>query len=107
MDAEKGFHDDLPKSMILLTGEVGEVAQVIKKIWWRASLLESESGDAMQTAINEYKGDLGDELADCLAYIFKLANNTGIDLEQAYLAKMERNLHRTWTAPAPPSNPAD
>ena len=105
MDAEKGFHDDLPKSMVLLTGEVGEVAQVIKKIWWRASLLESESGDAMQTAVNEYKADLGDELADCMAYLFKLANNAGIDLEQAYLAKMERNVRRTWTAPAPPTDP--
>jgi NTP pyrophosphatase (non-canonical NTP hydrolase) len=27
-------------------------------------------------------------LADCLAYLLKLANYTGVDLERAYLAKM-------------------
>lgn len=102
-DAQKGFDEDLSHLMILLTGEVGEVAQVLKRILWRASLLEAPATEAMGTAVAEYKGSLGDELADCMAYIFKLANNSGIDIHQAYVGKMERNLGRTWTAPDAPT----
>jgi NTP pyrophosphatase (non-canonical NTP hydrolase) len=39
---------------------------------------------------------LRNELADLLAYILKLANYTGIDLEQAYLEKMGHNIGRDW-----------
>lgn len=39
---------------------------------------------------------LAEELADCLAYLVKLANYAGVDLEAAYLAKMRRNLGREW-----------
>jgi deoxyguanosine kinase len=39
--------------------------------------------------------DLRDELADLLAYTLKLANYVGIDLEQAYLEKMQKNI-RAW-----------
>jgi NTP pyrophosphatase (non-canonical NTP hydrolase) len=31
-----------------------------------------------------------------LAYILKLANYTGVDLEQAYLDKMKQNIGRDW-----------
>lgn len=104
-DAEKGFTDDLSLNMILLTGEVGEVAQVLKRILWRASLLDAPAAEAMRSAVAEYKEPLADELADCMAYIFKLANNSGIDLQEAYLGKMERNLRRTWTSPDVPTDP--
>ena len=106
-DEQKGFGSDVSFNMILLTGEVGEVAQVIKRILWKASLTQAESGGAMQTAVAEYRASLGDELADCMAYIFKLANDTGIDLQQAYLGKMERNLRRTWTTPEATTEPKE
>jgi NTP pyrophosphatase (non-canonical NTP hydrolase) len=41
-----------------------------------------------------------EELADVLAYVLKLANYTGIDLEEAYLRKMQLNERREWLAPA-------
>jgi NTP pyrophosphatase (non-canonical NTP hydrolase) len=44
----------------------------------------------------EHRESLGQELADCLAYIFKLANYTGVDLQEAYLKKMSENVERTW-----------
>lgn len=105
LDVQKGFNDDLPYTMILLTGEVGEVAQVVKRILWKASLTGGAADEARQVALAQYRESLGDELADCMAYILKLANNTGIDLHAAYLAKMERNLRRTWTAPDLPTEP--
>lgn len=103
LDVQKGFNDDLPYTMVLLTGEVGEVARVIKQIVWKSSLNVGIPEEARAAAVAEYRADLGEELADCLAYLLKLANNTGIDLHEAYLAKMAKNLNRTWTAPEPPA----
>lgn len=39
---------------------------------------------------------LGDELADVLLYLMQLADVTGVDLEAATLAKLERNRDRNW-----------
>ncbi|MCZ7666048.1 MAG: hypothetical protein M5U34_01790 [Chloroflexi bacterium] len=52
--------------------------------------------EAHREAINRYRASLRSELADLLAYTLKLANYTGIDLEQAYLDKMKQNLGRSW-----------
>ncbi|MCL4265943.1 MAG: deoxynucleoside kinase [Anaerolineae bacterium] len=41
---------------------------------------------------------LRDELAEMLTHLLKLANVTGIDLEEAYLEKMRKNISRTWPA---------
>ncbi|MFZ5815037.1 MAG: MazG nucleotide pyrophosphohydrolase domain-containing protein [Bacillota bacterium] len=104
MDEQKGWPENLLLNMVLLSGEVGEVANELKKIHWKASLLKAELGEeaAREAAKAEYREALGLELADCLAYIFKIANNAGIDLEQAYLTKMAKNVQRQWTAPPPP-----
>lgn len=102
LDEQKGWDPDLYYNMLLLTGEVGEVAQVLKRISWRASVLQKENQGSMEEALAEYRADLGSELADCLAYILKMANNAGVDLTQAYLTKMAKNVNRTWTTPPPP-----
>ena len=102
LDEQKGWEPDLYLNMLLLTGEVGEVAQVLKRIRWRASVLAREQQGALPEALAEYRADLGSELADCMAYIFKIANNAGVDLSEAYMAKMAKNVNRTWTAPPPP-----
>jgi NTP pyrophosphatase (non-canonical NTP hydrolase) len=95
-DQRQGWDDEnLSHVLLLLVEEVGEVAQVLKKVRWRA---ESEGEPA---ALDEFRADLGAELADCLAYLLKVSSRAGIDLEAAYLAKMEKNLSRTW---APPPN---
>lgn len=44
----------------------------------------------------QHRDGLAEELADCLAYVVKLANYAGVDLEAAYLTKMRRNLGREW-----------
>lgn len=101
LDEQKNFDPDILFNMVLLTGEVGEVAEVLKKIRKRAELLQREQAstapqETMNAALSEYREDLGQELADCIAYIFKLANYTGVDLQEAYLRKMARNLDRVW-----------
>ena len=42
------------------------------------------------------KDELAGELADVALYLLQLASVTGIDLEQAILAKIEINKTRTW-----------
>ncbi|PJF42438.1 MAG: RS21-C6 protein, partial [Phototrophicales bacterium] len=40
--------------------------------------------------------ELRDEFADVLAFLLKLANYVGIDLETAYIEKMKLNQKRSW-----------
>ena len=52
--------------------------------------------EAHDRALEDAKSDLQGELADALAYLLKIANDAGIDLELAYLRKMGENWQRTW-----------
>ena len=99
LDSSKGFDPDLFFNYILLTEEVGEVANVMVKIWGDAKRLVADGRSpqqAQQAAINTHRAVLRSELADVLAYTLKLANYTGIDLEKAYLEKMQKNVDRSW-----------
>jgi NTP pyrophosphatase (non-canonical NTP hydrolase) len=51
---------------------------------------------SLDEALIEQRENIGQELADYLAYILKLANYTGVDLQEAYLKKMKKNLERVW-----------
>ena len=66
-------------NMAILTEEVGEVARIIARRYGEQSEKESDKNK-----------DLGDELADVLFVLICLANQTGIDLEEA----MKRNLDK-------------
>jgi len=97
LDEKNSFSRDIFLNMMLLSGEVGEVAQVLKKVHWLTEPQRSgEEVKTLEEALVTHREDLGLELADCLAYIFKLANYTGVDLQSAYLTKMTENLQRTW-----------
>ncbi len=99
LDSSKGFDRDLFFNYILLTEEVGEVASELVKIWGETKQLMGDgrtATEAHQLALDKHRAKLRSELADLLAYTLKLANCTGIDLEQAYLEKMQKNIGRTW-----------
>ncbi len=99
LDTSKGFDPDLFFNYILLTEEMGEVGSELVKIWGDAKHIAADGRslqDARQEAITQHRPTLRAELADLLAYVLKIANYTGIDLEQAYTEKMERNLGRNW-----------
>lgn len=113
LDVQKGFGNELYMTLICLMEELGEVSQILKLVNTRETRLAREVPEAQQLvpqcrgegprdlALSEYRKELGMELADCLAYILKLANASGIDLESAYLEKMKQNMSRTWAAPIP------
>ncbi|MFK7803545.1 MAG: deoxynucleoside kinase [Anaerolineae bacterium] len=99
LDKEKEFDPDLFYNYILLVEEMGELARNFTKVWTRrTSLLNAgmEAAEAQQQAIRENKTHIGDELADVMAYVLKLANYIDVDLEQVYIAKMMRNINRHW-----------
>ena len=86
LDQEKGFDDDMFRNVAYLSEEIGEVVNAIRAF---------KKADT-PSLLEESRYQLGEELADCLAYILKLANYSNVDLQEAYVRKMERNLDRTW-----------
>lgn len=68
--------------LVSLTGEVGEVANIVKKI---------VRGDFK---LEEKKPDIQDELVDVFIYLLKLSYQLNIDLESAYVEKMKKNRER-------------
>lgn len=58
-------------------------------------LLTAELGEAF-IAWRRNLPDLGEELADVLLFLVSIAKMTGVDLEQAALAKMAKNERRVY-----------
>ncbi len=99
LDREKAFSTDPYINFICLTEEVGELGAELKRVWVAQERHYKRVGnrrEAQDRALQEQLPHLREELADCLAYILKLANYTGIDLEEAYLEKMKTNAGRNW-----------
>jgi NTP pyrophosphatase (non-canonical NTP hydrolase) len=65
-------------NMAQLTEEVGEVARIIARRYGEQSEKESDKNK-----------DLGEELADVVFVILCLANQTGIDLQEAFDKKLD------------------
>jgi NTP pyrophosphatase (non-canonical NTP hydrolase) len=60
--------------------------------------VKGQTGEkARQLALNTLRPALREELADCMAYLLKLSNYAGVDLEEAYLEKMDVNQERAWS----------
>ncbi len=70
-------------NMAQLTEEVGEVARIIARRYGEQSEKESDKTK-----------DLGEELADVVFVVLCLANQTGVDLQQAFDKKMELKTRR-------------
>jgi deoxyguanosine kinase len=99
LDRRKGFVADIFFNYIRLTEEIGELGQALGKTWLRQDELLPVIGnqqEARQRALKSLNDSLSEELADILAYVLKLANDAGIDLERAYLKKMTHNWQREW-----------
>lgn len=72
-------------NMACLTEEVGELARVISRKYGDQSFKESESQDP------------ADEMADVLWVLLCLANQTGVNLTEAFKRNMEKKTRRDAT----------
>ncbi len=74
-------------NLAVLMEEVGEVARIMSRTYGEQSTKDGRAA-----------ADLGDELADILFVLVCLANQTGVDLEQAVVRnlrkKTDRDRHR-------------
>nr|WP_320117778.1 nucleotide pyrophosphohydrolase [uncultured Marinifilum sp.] len=73
-------------NMAILTEEVGEVARIISRKYGEQSFKESDK-----------KVDLADEMADVLWVLMCLANQTGVDLNEAFQKNIEKKTKRDST----------
>ncbi len=99
LDRAKNFDTDPYFNYLCLSEEMGELGSEFAKLWINETTLRSSGQSpiqARQAALKEHRSALQSELADCMAYLLKLANYAGIDLESAYLDKMKRNEVRSW-----------
>jgi len=76
------YFDEMTNTAILME-EVGEVARIMARRYGEQSEKESDKNK-----------DLGDELADVLFVLVCLANQTGIDLEEAIRKDFEKKTIR-------------
>lgn len=70
-------------NMAMLTEEVGEVARIIARRYGEQSEKESDKNK-----------DLGDEMADVLFVLICLANQTGVNLEEALKRNLQKKTER-------------
>ncbi len=75
------YYDELT-NMAILTEEVGEVARIIARKYGEQSAKPGE------------KLDLADELADVLFVLICIANQTGVDLTEAFKKNMDKKTKR-------------
>lgn len=69
-------------NMAVLTEEVGEMARIMARTYGDQSFKEGE------------KHDLGDEMADVLWVLLCIANQTGVDLTEAFRRNIEKKTRR-------------
>ena len=73
-------------NMALLTEEVGELARIIARTYGEQSFKESDK-----------QKNLADEMADVLWVLICLANQTGVDLTEAFVRNIEKKTNRDST----------
>ena len=70
-------------NMALLTEEVGELARIVARTYGEQSFKESDK-----------QKNLSDEMADVLWVLICLANQTGVDLTEAFAKNIEKKTLR-------------
>jgi NTP pyrophosphatase (non-canonical NTP hydrolase) len=85
LETERGFsHQTIIDKCLLLGEEVGELFKAVRK------------SEGLAVDSNSNFTEIGDELTDIFIYLCAIANRKGIDLEEAFREKEEKNKQRIW-----------
>jgi NTP pyrophosphatase (non-canonical NTP hydrolase) len=68
--------------IVAMTGEIGELSNIVKKIL---------RGDH---SLEDSKEQIKDELVDIFIYLIKICNQMSINLEEVFFNKLEQNIAR-------------
>ena len=79
----KQFHN--PKDMALSL--CLEAAEVLEHFQWK-------NGEALNSYVASHKEELGDELSDVLFWVLQISSDLGIDIGEAFMAKLEKNAQK-------------
>jgi NTP pyrophosphatase (non-canonical NTP hydrolase) len=71
-----------------LAGEVGEVANLVKKV------VRSVVYGRGDLRLDNVRQELAEEIADVFTYLLTIAGLLGLDLEKTYLQKLDKNRKR-------------
>ena len=85
-DIGKGYFSELT-NMALLTEEVGELARVIARVYGDQRPKDGDLRD-------DVKSQLAEEMADVIWVVTCLANQTGVDLSEAFEATLKKKYTR-------------
>ncbi len=85
LEEARGFTgQSILQRCLMLGEEVGELFKSIRK------------SSGFEVDKNSKFGSISEELADCFIFLCSIANEYGIDLEEAFREKEEVNKKRTW-----------
>jgi len=80
--------DQLHRDLVGLLGELGEFANILKKI---TLIYDRPDLEKSQKLFEELKGDLSEELIDSLIYFIRITVHLNIDVEKEYANKLSSN----------------
>ena len=87
MVVERGFKDQsILQECLMLNEEVGELMKCVRK----------SHANMRLDANKAYELDTAGEIADIFIVLTTIANKLGIDMEQAFRDKEEKNKQRDW-----------
>lgn len=85
---ERGFNTtDKIYESLLLAEEVGELIKAVRK---------NQKNAFVDINSNPADNNVEEELADVFIFLLSIANMYGIDVEEAFRKKEEKNKKRTW-----------
>lgn len=82
--------ESLSDDTIGLAGEVGEIANLVKKLRREAE----RTPDSLAEHLEEVHGSISEEVVDSLIYLLRIADHLEIDLDKELERKTARNLKR-------------
>lgn len=80
------YYSELTNTAILME-EVGEVARLMARLYGEQSFKTPEQAASA-------RADLADEMADVMFVLICLANQTGVNLTEAFQKNLEKKTHR-------------
>lgn len=90
-DQEVGDRSDLYRDFITLQAQIGRLANELSQLWAAQDRLLDQVGnreEALARALQARVSELKEQLAGALACLLRLANDMGINLEEAYLSSV-------------------
>jgi len=78
--------EKLQYCVMALTGELGEIANPLKKV-----VRDAERFGVKDEAVAKLRAELREEIVDVFIYTLKMADILGVELKEAYFEKAKKN----------------